>query len=429
MQAVILNGGFGKRLGLSSKPKPMVKLSGKTLLEYSIDNLKLSGIKDLIFLNGFMSEKIESYYGDGKKFGVNISHHAESRPMGTAGAFLEIADKLQDDFIVIYGDLLFNFDFNRLINFSKLNGGIGSIVTHPNNHPFDSDLISFDENFKIQKIFNKPHKKNFLARNDVNSAIYFLKKEIINFIPKNSQSDWIKDIFPNLLGRLYAYPSSEFIFDVGTRKRINIARKYISSKKYTLGSYHNKRRAIFIDRDGVINEEVNGVYNYNQLKIPLFSHKAIKKINNSEYLAICVTNQPGIAKGFFSIDDLNMIHAKLDTELGANGAYLDDLFFCPHHPESGWDGEKIELKKKCNCRKPMPGMFIEASNKHNLDLKNSYFISDTAKDLSVSKKIDINIVLVETGYGSLQDMNTNTKYLKAKNLYEAVKKILKNSND
>ena len=150
----------------------------------------------------------------------------------------------------------------------------------------------------------------------------------------------------------------------------------------------------------MINEEVNGVYNYNQLKIPLFSHKAIKKINNSEYLAICVTNQPGIAKGFFSIDDLNMIHAKLDTELGANGAYLDDLFFCPHHPESGWDGEKIELKKKCNCRKPMPGMFIEASNKHNLDLKNSYFISDTAKDLSVSKKIDINIVLVETGYAT-----------------------------
>ena len=424
MQAIILNGGLGTRLGLRTKPKPMVQLHGKTLLEYSIENLKLSGVTELIFINGFMSEKIESYYGDGSKYGVNITHYAEPIPMGTSGAMINIKSLLQDTFLVIYGDLLFNCDFKKFIHFSKQNNGIGNIVVHPNSHPHDSDLVDFDEGFKINKIFNKPHKRKLLIRNNVSSAIYFLKKEILNFIPQNSSSDWMKDVFPNMLGELYAYRSSEFIYDVGTKKRINLARSFVNSKKYYLGSYANKRKAIFIDRDGVINKEVNGVYDQDQLEIIPQSDKAIKAINKSEYLAICITNQPGVAKGFVTFDTMDLIHSKLDVGLGQRGAYLDDLYFCPHHPESGWPGEIKELKIHCNCRKPMPGMFLEAAAKHNLDLRNSYFISDTLNDLKISENIDIKTLLVNTGYGAKQDGSLSSGHLKAKNLYQAVKNIL-----
>ncbi len=429
MQAIILNGGYGTRLGLTSKPKPMVKLYGKTLLEHSIENLKLSGIEDIIFLNGFMSEKIESYYGDGKKFGVKILHYSEIEPMGTSGAILNITDHLQDSFLVIYGDLLFNFDFAKLIAFGNNHHGIGSIVVHPNNHPHDSDLVSFDENFKIDRIFNKPHKKKLLIRNNVSSAIYFLKKEILKYIPKNTSSDWMRDVFPNALGKIYAYRSSEFIFDVGTKKRISMARKFITSKKFLMGSSANKRKAIFLDRDGVINKEINGVYNHNNLKIIPQSDKAIKAINNSEYLAICITNQSGIAKGFLSFDDLNLIHAKLDSLLADSRAYLDDLYFCPHHPESGFEGEIKQYKIPCNCRKPMPGMLEDAAIKHNIDIKNSYFISDTLKDLEISKKIKVHTVLVSTGHGKEQYSISNMGHLKEKNLFQAVQNILSTDKD
>ena len=183
---------------------------------------------------------------------------------------------------------------------------------------------------------------------------------------------------------------------------------------------------IILDRDGVINKEINGVYNPDELKLLPGASSAIKKLNEKNILTICITNQPGIAKGFMNEKDLENIHARLDFLLGKEGAYLDDIYYCPHHPEKGWKGERKDLKIKCQCRKPGVKLFKSAINQHNIDINNSFFISDTAKDLEVSKKIRITPLLVMTGYGKMQVINDKNISI-FPDFKDAVKMILNNS--
>src|SRR5690606_34430776 len=106
--------------------------------------------------------------------------------------------------------------------------------------------------------------------------------------------------------------------------------------------------------------------------------EAIKIINQSDYIAVVVTNQPGIAKGMYDFDGLEMIHRKMDTLLGLDGAKVDALYFCPHHPEKGFAGERPEYKRTCSCRKPASGMLLEAAAQFNIDLSESFIIGDHA---------------------------------------------------
>jgi D-glycero-D-manno-heptose 1,7-bisphosphate phosphatase len=108
--------------------------------------------------------------------------------------------------------------------------------------------------------------------------------------------------------------------------------------------------------------------------------EAVGKINASGFLAILVTNQPVIARGEVSVEGLELIHDKMETALGEKGAYLDDIFYCPHHPDRGYPGEKPEYKIDCRCRKPKPGMLFEAAKKYNIDLSQSCMVGDDIRD-------------------------------------------------
>ena len=152
---------------------------------------------------------------------------------------------------------------------------------------------------------------------------------------------------------------------------------------------------------------------------------AIRKINKSEYLAIAVTNQPGLAKGFFIYDTLNKIHKKMDTLLGLDGAYLDGLYFCPHHPEKGFSGEVPELKIECECRKPAPGLIFRAASEFNIDLKKSFFIGDRYTDILAGKNAGVKTILLKTGHaGADRDKHTVKPDYTFVTLYDAVNYIL-----
>jgi D,D-heptose 1,7-bisphosphate phosphatase len=152
----------------------------------------------------------------------------------------------------------------------------------------------------------------------------------------------------------------------------------------------SKKPAIFLDRDGVINTEVNYLTNPDDFEFIDGSIKALKILKKKGYLLIVITNQAGIARGYFSEMTLNKIHDKMMKILQKNNIFLDDIFYCPHHPD---------FTGACNCRKPSPGLILQAMKKYNIDLEKSYMIGDTLNDIATGKNVPCKTVLVLTGYG------------------------------
>ena len=402
MKLVIIAGGKGTRLGMKDIPKPMVKVCGKPIIEHQIELAKRYGITDIYILSGYLSNVIIDYCGNGKKWGVNIKHIVEKLPLGTAGAIKQLGNFINDRFMVFYGDTIFDIDLSSFISYdNKYNHHIATLIVHPNDHPYDSDLVETDEYNNIVKFHSKPLLDNKYYSNLVNAALYIFSPDIFKYIKKNENSDFGKTIFPQLLDageKLIAYKSAEYLKDMGTLDRLAKVEADVSSAKVKRLNKEYKRKAIFIDRDGVINREVDNLRNISDFELLDNVSEAIAKINNSEFLAIAITNQPMIAKGFLSENDLNEIHKKLDTLLGYDKAYLNDLYYCPHHPDKGFVGELAHLKMNCDCRKPNVGMILQAEKTYNIDLKNSYIIGDRYVDIKAGKNAGLKTILSLTGY-------------------------------
>lgn len=403
MKVVILAGGKGTRMGSLSQniPKPMINIANKPILQYQIEIAKRFNLTDIILLTGYKGEVVEDYFGNGENWGVNISCYRETIPLGTAGAVKEVEDYLRDDFLVFYGDVIMDIDLKSVIQYHLKMKPVATLVVHPNDHPYDSDLIEVNNEGKVIAFHSKPHKQDIFLRNLVNAAIYILSPRIMNFLPKGTYSDFGKDIFPKLVNAgeiIYAYNTPEYIKDIGTLERLEeVERDIVSGKLYRLNK-KNKRKAIFLDRDGVLNYEIDLLRTPEELELLPDVPDAIKKINTSEYLAVVVTNQPVVAKGLASEKDIYQIHSKLDTILGRNRAFLDRIYYCPHHPEKGFHGERIEYKIPCDCRKPNTGMINQAVYDLNIDPDESFIVGDRTVDILTGINAGLKTILVRTGY-------------------------------
>lgn len=401
MKLVIIAGGKGTRLGISEIPKPMVLLNEKPLLEHQILLAKRYGIQDVYILSGHLSHVIIDYFGDGAKWNVKINHIVEQQQLGTAGALKQLEGLLSERFMVFYGDTIMDIDLPSFMQFdAEQKNSIGSIVVHPNDHPYDSDLLEVDENRKVVKFHSKPHESNLFYANLVNAALYIFSPDIFKHIEENISLDFGKDIFPQIIEteKLYAYKTAEYLKDMGTPDRLKKVEKDLLSGKVSNLNKSLPQKAIFLDRDGVINEEVDNLRNIENFSLLEGVSSAITLINKSNFISIVVTNQPGIAKGFISALELQEIHKKMDEQLGQDGAFVDDLYYCPHHPEKGFAGEVENLKVDCDCRKPKSGMFFKASNDYHIDLNNSWMIGDRYVDIVAGSRAGCRTVLVKTGY-------------------------------
>ena len=237
----------------------------------------------------------------------------------------------------------------------------------------------------------------------------------------------VNDIFPKLLKLdygLFSYNSSEYVKDMGTPKRIKEVEEALTNGLVSRLNLKRKQKAIFLDRDGVINEEVDQLVDVKDFSFIPKSIEAIKIINKSDYLAIVVTNQPAVAKGFCSFSDIERIHMHMETELAKEGAKIDQIFFCPCHPDKGFEGENLKYKRNCHCRKPKIGMLEEAKERYNLDFSSSYIIGDTTRDILTGKNAGVESFLVSTGYagkdGTFDILPDNS----SENLYSAVEAII-----
>jgi D,D-heptose 1,7-bisphosphate phosphatase len=407
MKVVIMAGGKGTRIASIANdiPKPMIQIGGKPILEHQIDNLKACDLTDIILVIGHLGNAIKDYFQDGKNFGVNISYFTEDHPLGTAGALFKM--NLTDDFLLLCGDVMIDVDFNRFIAFHKQHQAWASLMAHPNGHPYDSSLLVTEilepqekggvpvESHRVTGWLNKEDERLYY-KNRVNAGIEIISPALLaetmkHFTPRHPEQpdkiDLDRDVLkPNIKsGRIFAYDTPEYIKDMGTPDRFNEVERDLKSGKIAARNLSKKQKAIFLDRDGTINIYKGFLTKEEDFELIPGVTEAIKLVNHSGYLAIVVSNQPVIARGDCTFEELQTIHEKMETLLGKEGAFVDAIYYCPHHPDKGFEGERPEYKFDCNCRKPKPGLLLQAAKDWNIDLSQSYMIGDSTRDLEAGR--------------------------------------------
>ena len=401
MKTILMAGGRGTRIAelFPNIPKPLIPVDGMPILEREIRSLASQGFKDLILTVGYLADKIIDYFGDGSKLGVRIDYFVEETPLGNAGALFRLKDKIGDEpFLLLNADAAFDVDFNRMVGFHKQHGGLVTLFTHPNSHPYDSGLIIADKDGNVSKWLSKEDERPVWYSNRVNAGLHVIDPKVLELSLENleidaetgfpkGKVDLDRQILKPLCGtgRMYCYDSPEYVKDMGTPERFHQVEADYQNGVVLAKNLHNKQKAIFLDRDGTINKYVGFLRDINEFELIDGVSKAIKMINQSGYLAIVVTNQPVIARGEVSWEELHEIHKKMETLLGKDGAYIDGMYICPHHPDKGFEGERPEYKFDCDCRKPKPGLLLQAAKDFNIDLSLSYMIGDSERDVEAGK--------------------------------------------
>lgn len=408
MKAVIMAGGKGTRIASinSDVPKPMIEICGKPILLWQIENLKACGLIDITLVIGHLGHVIRDYFQDGSNFGVHISYFEEKEPLGTAGALFKMPE-LTDDFLLLCGDVMMDVDFQRFIRFHREHQAKASLMAHPNGHPYDSSLLVTEilpptkkgglpiDTHRVTKWINKEDERLFY-KNRVNAGIEIISPQLLretmkHFVPRHPESpdkiDLDRDVLkPNIAsGGIFAYDTPEYIKDMGTPDRYYEVEKDIKNGKVKARNLSQPQRAIFLDRDGTINSYKGFLTHPDDFELLPGVAEAIRTINHSGYLCIVVSNQPVIARGDCTFEELQTIHDKMETLLGKEGAFVDGIYYCPHHPDKGFEGERPEYKIDCDCRKPKAGLLFQAAKDWNIDLSQSYMIGDSDRDVEAGK--------------------------------------------
>ncbi len=431
MKAVIQAGGKGTRISEITGdviPKPMLEISGYPILYHQMMNLKKNGITDITVIIGHLGNVIKDYFGDGKQFGLNISYVEEDpqKPLGTAGSLYFLKDKLKENFVFLLADVFIDIDFEKMEQYHIANNADVTLLTHPNGHPFDSDLVVEEDGVVKAFDYKSNDRTTYNYKNLVNAGVMIFSPSVFKYLTELRKYNYEKDIIVPLIneGKVVSYKSSEYAKDMGTPERYRRVQEDYNSGICDAKNLANKQKAIFLDRDGTINEYVGFLRKEEDFRLIPGVSEAIKKINNSGYLAIVVTNQPVIARGEVTEEELEEIHKKMETLLGLDGAYIDDIYYCPHHPDKGFEGEIPELKIECDCRKPKTGMLEKAAREHNIDLSSSIMIGDSTLDIKMAENAGMQSVLLKTGQKGEDGKYEVSPTLIAEDLNDAINKII-----
>ena len=431
-------GGRGTRIRsiASDIPKPMIPIGCRPVLAHEIDSLREQGLTDLIITVSHLGSVIMDYFGDGRAFGVRIRYFCEEQPLGNAGALFRLRDELTEDFLLLNADAVFDVDFGRFLKAHRANkarGGQVTLFTHPNNHPYDSGVLIADENGAVQSWLTKEDVRPEWYRNRVNAGLHVMDPAVLDQsgidpeqVGRMADGSVVKvDLDRCLLkplcgtGRMFCYDSPEYVRDMGTPDRYEAVCRDFASGRVQARNLRRKQRAIFLDRDGTINRYVGFLRHPRELELLPDAAEALRRVNESGRLAVVVTNQPVIARGEVTEAGLREIHNRMETLLGAEGAYLDGLYYCPHHPDKGFAGEVPALKTECDCRKPRPGLLLQAAGDLNIDLAQSWMVGDSENDIKAGQAAGCRTALIGSGsFG--QDVT-------AVSLADAVEQILRDT--
>jgi len=449
MKTIIMAGGAGTRISsiASDIPKPMIEVNGMPVLEHEINCLRSQGFTDLILTVSHLGSVIMNYFGDGsrrspvtgKPFGVNITYYNEKQPLGNAGALFMMKEQLEGaSFLLLNADIVFNVDFRRMAAYHRNKGGLVTLFSHPNSHPYDSGLLIAEKDLSVKAWLAKEDERPVYYKNRVNAGLHMIDPQALELASVDPQKigtvdpstgkpvriDLDRDLLKPLVGtgKMFCYDSPEYVKDMGTPERFRAVQEDFRTGRVQAGNLINKQKAVFLDRDGVINAYRGFIRNIADFELLPGAAEAIRTMNGKGYLVIVVTNQPVIARGEVTWEQLDEIHNKMETLLGMQGAYIDGVYFCPHHPNKGYEGEVTELKIDCNCRKPKPGMLLKAAEDFNIDLEHSWMVGDSGNDIKAGLAAGCRTALVN-GAGTLQATGGFGQNITVENLFAFVEKV------
>lgn len=433
-------GGRGTRISelFPDIPKPLIGIKDgngleRPVLEWEIRSLVAQGFTDIFLTVSHMADKIKSYFGTGEQLGCRISYFKETVPLGNAGALFKMRQQLGDEpFLLLIADAMFDVDFNRMVQYHRDHNALATLFTHPNSHPYDSSVIIAEADGSVSAWLTKEDPRPEYYKNRVNAGLQVIDPQVLDMSGIDAKSvgevdengkvikvDMDRQLLKPLCntGRMYCYDSPEYCKDMGTPERFSQVSRDFQTGVVQAKNLGRPQKAIFLDRDGTINKHIGFLRKASELELLEGAAEAIKLINSSGYLAIVITNQPVIARGEVTTSQLQKIHNRMETLLGAEGAYIDGLYFCPHHPDKGFEGEVVELKIDCDCRKPKPGLILRASRDFNIDLSRSWMIGDDGRDIGCGKNAGCKTALI----GDDQSLGADVM---CSSLLEAVEMIL-----
>lgn len=396
----ILAGGKGTRLAAvtGDMPKVLAPVAGKPVLQHQLELARAFGIEAVTIFAGHLAEQIEAFVGDGARFGLQVRTVVEAEPMGSAGALVAALDDLPEQFIVLYGDVMAAVDLAEIAERHLEARADFTALAHPNDHPYDSDLLETDAEGWVTAIRAYPHPEGQAFGNLVNAALYVVRRDALRPFARDGKLDFTKDVIAPLVGsggRVLAHRSVDYIKDMGTPARLQKVEADWRAGRISLAA--RRRPAVFLDRDGTLNVEKGHLADAAQLELVPGAAEALRALRQAGFRIVVVTNQPVIARGEASEADIAAVHRKLEWELGRDGAYVDGIYLCPHHPDSGFPGERRELKIACDCRKPATGMVDRACAELHLDREGSWLVGDQTRDLELARRAGLRSVLVRTG--------------------------------
>ena len=393
MQAVIICGGKGTRLKsvTKNKPKANVIINKIPNIIDQIYKLRKNNIKEIFLLTNHYENEIKKIVARFKV--ANCKIIKDSGYLGTGGALIAGIKFLKNEFIVLYSDVYFNFNIKNFITASKKKKIYANVVVHANDHPHDSDAVDIDFHNRISKIYLK--NTNSVRLNFcIAGFFYFKKKFLINLKFKKKDIEITKDILMSIPKKnIFAYQTIEYLKDFGTPQRLQNVKYDIKKGLDKLLIFGRKKPAIFIDRDGVLNKEINTPIN-SLKKFELVPNigTAIKKINDAKIPCFVISNQAGLAKKTLTTYQLKKMIFKLNFFLSSYKAHIDDYLFCPNFGNFRFHDKNVNIY----CSKPKPNILMLKllEKKYNLDLNKSYLIGDSDIDILTGLRVKAKTILV-----------------------------------
>lgn len=372
----------------------MCPLGGKPLIQHLIELCEKGGLSGVTLLLGHKAEEFEKLPLD--QFNIPVEFIVEDKPRGTAGAIHHIRSELDNDFLLLYGDVYVNMDLAKLIDFHKSQQAGITLAAHSNDHPYDSDLMELDPGGKILNFFAKPHAEGSVLPNMVNAGVCILGK----LFPEKMRhgEDIGRDFIPRMVEEghpCFGYVTREYIKDMGTPDRYKKLQRDYEQEFCAKMHLHHPIPAVFFDRDGTLIEEDGYIVRPEQVRPVAGLETALAKLNKRHIPSFIVTNQPQVARGEVTESQVRRIHFELETYLGKHRVRFENIYYCPHHPDRGFEGENLDYKIDCNCRKPKVGLFETADRMFNVDKSKSFMVGDSWRDIEAARNFGIKSVFVD----------------------------------
>ena len=411
-QVVALLGGSGTRLGSdkSGVPKSMTDVHGKPFFQYQLELMRWHGFRDFLFLTGFRGDAVRKHFGSGDKFGVRIRYSEDGdMPLGTAGALKKAAPLLNDDFLLIYGDSYMDADYSELIYYyrqARLSGKETLLAVYRNMNKYDKSNILFKDGSLIA--YDKAGTAQGMEHIDYGVSI--MHKKVTQEIPGGASD--LAGLYHCLIesARAAGHEVRTRFYEIGTPASLDEFRRFMSARIFA------KRKAIFLDRDGTLNETVMNPQAgekdspFRPEDVRLIPHvvDALKIFRSLGYLLVVVTNQPAAAKAKTTLGDLYAVNNRLRDLLAKEDIMFDDLLMCPHHPVGSPATGEPYLIRECTCRKPHTGLFLKGIEKFNITAAQSYAVGDREVDIAAGEAAGIKGILLGKDY---KDLFAFSKYL------------------